>query len=463
MGPGFLALFDLVSALYAGCHARHGRLQLIDEFEPLEGSDRERFLDSEQQVDRVDGWAQSLWEGRSPFESWEDENDPLLYAVDMAERLSVDLEDHGEMVEQLLANATEEFDPDVALELIAALQRNARANRGHLRVSIEFARLTGREESAQRYESVLPYIESLLEETECDLDALRADAIDELRWHRLQVRAAAMPGIFRGMRCDLQHLIANATDDAHLGRYDLDTYEWSRWDDAGFDVFDAGAWKAFGFNIVAAVEWCEGANGDPRIANEWSCRDFDVEEAASWSEVGVLPEDARCWLDELGAGPGEVAAWRQYGCDLPRASRWATLDLDVEGARAWSRAGVSDPTDVQIYLGCGIETPQELTAWRAAGIESLTVIRLWRGIGAEPEDLATLQQVGIEPDEIRAWSEHGFTRDTLMHWRVEMGIEEPREALIWRCARHSLGEDWEKYYRSGITAEQAVLQADRGA
>ncbi|MHC5062827.1 MAG: hypothetical protein ACYTG5_02500 [Planctomycetota bacterium] len=395
----FMVSFDLVSALQAGYRAQFAALQVLDDH--LDSSNPDLDLDHSQNIiQKVDAWSQMVWEGQLLCDRLGEESGStdLKEAIQLTEELAEDLDDIAEEIDRGLALATDEPDADLYALLTAGLVRNAFANLHNLQISIEFARLVQHEELAARYEAVHPEVTGMVEQAKARTRALQDADDDQLSWDILKIQAASLPGVFRGMRNDLNHLLATLRDEYDVEDYGLSQVEWLNWEDEGFDAFSAGAWKAFGFNVDQASNWVNSSGCDPRLANEWRSRCFGVSSAFHWSMSGFTPEGAACWQTLAGTDVGEAAAWREQGSSLDTARRWRELGYDVEDARIWALAGIDNPTDVLIFQNRGIDEATEALAWTQQGIEILAEIMAWKNLGLSPEDAGGLQRAGHDPE-----------------------------------------------------------------
>ncbi len=402
LNPEFMVSFDLVSALQAGYRAQLSAQEILQEHS-CQGAfdlDTERSAET---VRKIDIWCQQVWEGQLILHQHGDgENaDRLAEAIDLTEELSVDLDELADAIQRGLTGASEVPEPELYALLTAGLTRNALANLHNIQTSIEFARVVGHEELAARYEEVHPEVLGMVEQAEARARALESVDEDPLSWDVLLIQAASLPGVFRGMRNDLLHLLATLRNQHNVEIYDISETEWLLWENEGFDPFGSGAWKAFGFDVYEASEWVKSTGCDPRLANEWRSRGFDMSDSYHWSMSGFTPEGAACWQVLASAGIGEAAAWRARGSSLHTARRWHELGCDVEAARAWSFAGVDDPTDASIFKAAGIEQPAEAIAWQKQGIACIGTIKAWKQLDLGPEDSGHLHRAGYDPTSAR--------------------------------------------------------------
>jgi len=398
LNPEFMVSFDLVSALQAGYRAQHAAQRILGEHSCQIGFDLD-VNRSAKNISKVDDWCQQVWKGQLLCKDHGCEQTPerLVEAIHLTQELATDLDTYANAINRGLAEATEVPDSELYALLTAGLTRNALANLHNLQTSIEFAHLVQHEDLAARYEEVHPEVLSMVEHAEARARALESDDDDPLSWDILLIQAASLPGVFRGMRNDLRHLLASLRDTNEIEVYDISETEWLLWENEGFDPFGAGAWKAFGFDVYRASEWVKSTGCDPRLANEWRSRGFSISDAYYWSMSGFNPEQAACWQVLADSEVGEASAWRARGSNIHMARRWREVGCDVETARAWAIAGVDDPTDVCIFKAAGVATATEVLSWQEAGISCIAAIRAWKNLELGPEDAGQWQRAGYDP------------------------------------------------------------------
>lgn len=137
---------------------------------------------------------------------------------------------------------------------------------------------------------------------------------------------------------------------ARFRSYGFDADDQARWESGNFyEPSDAATWRDAGFSPAEANTWAsEGwersghaarpyrdAGLDAREANYFSNEDFDADEAVAWKAAG---------FDGIAAIPGEdVGSWRRTGLSPAAASDWADAHYISSEADQMIRDGHTDP------------------------------------------------------------------------------------------------------------------------